>query len=556
MAVTTFSLKFLAALGVDTAKLEGNIDKIGMEVEKTEGDDVYIDITPNRPDLLDSVGFARAMRYLDGKETPKSNFYALKNKPDLTVIASESVKKVRPVIEAMVVKNANLHGKLKYIINFMEKLSETYGRKRKKIAMGMHNLDAIEPPLHYDAKYEGSFVPLGSEKEMSFKQILEEHEKGMAYANTVKAGMYPVLSDSKGSIMSLIPIINSQLTKVKEDTKNLFIDITGTSEPAVRNALNILACMFIDLGFEVYPCIIEREGKELVTPQLSYREVRLRPSLVKRAIGADIDQAKIITLLNKMGFDGAIYGRYVLAYVPPYRIDVLNQQDLIEDIAIAYGYNNIIPMPVAGTSVGIPDEQNEFSDRLSNLLIGMGFSEAVNNYLTNEEINFKRMKKPIDSERVVKLAYSKVEIYSMLRTSIMPGLLQNLSISAHEPLPQRLFETGLVFGVENGKPFEKRMLAFVSEDSRAEFSDIRSYVEALLGTLGIEHKLEAHDDPSFIKGRCAAIVSNGTAIGIFGEIAPDVLESFGISAPVIGCEIEFMPLFERCCAESGRSNAK
>ncbi len=539
MAVVNFSIKMLEVLGVDTQKLEQLVDALGMEIEKAEEGEVYVDITPNRPDLLDIFGFARAMKYLDRKLTPKNGAYALKNDPEIEVIVSESVKKVRPVIAAMVVKGADLSGgRLKYIINFMEKFSETYGRKRMKVAMGLHNLDAVEPPFHYDAKKEGSFAPLGGNAEMTFEQILKEHAKGASYAYTLgKSGLYPQLSDSKGRIMSLIPIINSDLTKVRESTKNLLVDITGTSESAVNNALDMIACSFIDAGFDIYPCVIKRDGAEATTPQLAYNELRIKPIDTERTLGVGISQADIITQLNKLGYDGAVFGRYVLAYVPPYRVDVLNQQDVIEDIAIGYGYNNIVPAPVIGTSIGIADEHAEFYNRLSVLLVGMGFTEAMNGYLTNETVDGDNMLRHYDKHSIVRLAYSKVETFTMLRTSILPCLLNNLAISSNEALPQRLFETGSVFGMDNKKPFENGAVALVSEHSKANFSEMKAYVEALLGVLGVDYKLAEGDDSSFIKGRCAAIIVGGNTIGTFGELSPEVLSNFGIAEPTVGAEI-------------------
>ncbi|MGC8652032.1 MAG: phenylalanine--tRNA ligase subunit beta [Candidatus Micrarchaeia archaeon] len=557
MAVVNFSIKLLASLGVDVQKLDQFVDLLGMEVEKKEGDEIYVDITPNRPDLLDLFGFARAMRYMDLRLTPKSSTYKLKNSPEAEVIVSESVKRVRPVIAAMVVKGADLQeGRLKHIINFMEKFSDTYGRHRRKVAMGLHNLDAVEPPFYYDAKNEGSFVPLGGKSPMEFDRILKEHSKGVNYGYTLgKSELYPVLSDSKGRIMSLIPIINSELTRVTESTRNLLVDITGTSESAVGSALDMMACSFIDAGFEVYPCIIKRNGAETTVPQLNYKELKVRPREVWRTLGTTIEPGRIITMLNKLGYDGALYGRYVLAYVPPYRVDVLNQQDIIEDIAIGYGYNSIAPTPVVGTSIGIADEHTEFCNKLSLLLVGMGFTEAMNNYLTNEDTNSRKMLRRLDSKSIVRLAYSKVETFTMLRTSILPCLLENLSGSSNEAMPQKLFETGSVFGIEGKKPFESGRIAFVSEHSKANFAEVKSYIEALLGTLGIDYKLAESNDASFIKGRCAAIITEGNdAIGVFGELAPEVLDNFRLEEPVVGAEINIDPLIALASAGDKISN--
>ena len=542
MATINYSIKDLEDRGINADRLTKLVESIGMEVEGIKDGEAMMDITPNRPDLLDIVGFGRALLYFSGRAAPKDNFYRISDGPAMEVAVGNAVKSVRPFIAAMIVRDVDLSGnKLKYLINFTEKLSDTYGRRRRKLAMGLHNLDVIKGPLTYDAAHDRKFVPLGKSEKMSFDEIIKNHGKGVEYGGIVTANnpkaLYPFLSDSK-NILSLIPIINSNLTRVSGSTKNLLVDVTGTSMNAVAGAISMIACSFIDSGAKVQLCEIVYRNKRVKTPELSYTEFRIKKFAVAKTIGAVIEDNQMIALANKMGYTAAKYGSYLLVGVPPYRLDVLNEQDVIEDIAIAYGYDKILPLPVGGFSVGVPEDYRDYFNKVSRLMIGLGFSEAMNTYLTNEGLNFESVAHKHEPEKVVSVAYAKTEVTTMLRTSLLPQLLQNLGQSMHERMPQRLFEIGSAFGVEKGKIKESRLVGIVSEHSKANFAEMKSVIEAVMKHIAAgKYSIESFDDPSFIKGRCARIRTSEYVLGCFGEIAPQVLENFKLEEPVVAAEI-------------------
>jgi phenylalanyl-tRNA synthetase beta chain len=543
MATITFSSRDLEQKGLDIATLKDLVPRFGIAIEKISGDDIVFEITPNRPDLLDFVGFVRALLNFSGTRQPKENRYAIGNAPAMEIRVTHAVSGVRPFIAGIVVKGVDLTGNnLRYLINFTEKLCDTHGRKRKKFAVGLHNLDVISAPLTYDAARKEAFVPLGSNVKMSFERIIKEHAKGIEYSHTLEAGKngtYPYLMDAKSNILSMIPIINSEFTRVTEKTKNLFVDITGTSRNGVDQAASMLACSFIDMGAEVYPCTVSYAKEKVVTPIMKYKDVKVGIFEIQRSIGAPVDQDKVVQLANRLGHVAAKYEKSLLARIAPYRIDVLNEQDVIEDIAIAYGYNKIVPIPVISMSHGLLEEKTEYAGRLAVVMVGLGFTEAMNMYLTNEKVNFDSMMRKYDANEAVRVSYSKTENMTMLRTNILHELLQNLGISKNERMPQRMFEIGSVFSVKGGKPVEGRHMAFVSEHSRANFSEIKAFTESAMKHMRIEsHTIEDAHDSAFIEGRCAAIKVNGRTIGHFGELHPKVLENFGLEEPAVAAEIE------------------
>ncbi len=542
MSIVTFELDDLARLGVAKDIIKDTVERLGMSLENIDKSTATIDITPNRPDMLDIIGFARAAAFLGGKKTPKEKFYSIKNKtPALQIEVTDTVKKIRPFIAAAVVKNVDLTGnRLKDLINFTEKFCDTYGRKRKKVAIGIYNLETITGPLTYDASSDGEFIPLGSKTKMKFGTILKGHQKGTEYAWTLReTNRYPFIKDSKGTILSLIPIVNSEPTKVTPVTKNILIELTGTSQNAVEEGLNLIVCSFLDTNAEVYPCEIIYPNKKRITPQLEYKIIKLRRVKAENTLGFYLEDNKVISLANKLGHVAAKYGQYTLLYVPPYRIDVLNEQDIIEDIAIAYGYDKISPMPILGSAAAVPEESNEASNRAAGLMLGLGLTEAVNPYLTNEILNFKNLDRKYNENSIINVAYAKTEAITMLRTDLLPWLMQNLAGSVHEKMPQRLFEIGKVFHLEKGIPIESTNLAVVAEHAKVNYSEIKSIVIGFLKFAGAnDYSLKEFSDPAFIEGRAAKIIIKGETVGYFGEISPKVLQNFRLEEPVVAAEIK------------------
>ena len=536
-------MKDMQGAGYTPEKLVDTIPLLGVEVEKIDETEITINVSPNRPDLLDYVGFVRALDNFTGKKVPAEGHYKLGENPVLTITVEKPVTKVRPFVAGMVVRNLRLKGNmLKYYINFTDKFADTYGRKRKKLAIGLHDLSKIKGNLVYTAARTDSFVPLNSSKKMGFDQIMEAHARGQEYRDAVpnygtEKVMYPFLRDD-GNIIALIPITNAEATRVTEDTTEIFVDITGTSINTVNGAANLLACSFIDAGADVYPVTVAYEKGSEVCPALEYDTRKLPLRKAELALGVMLGRHNVVAFANKMGHVAAKYGNSIVFYVPPYRVDVISERDLIEDIAIAFGYGNIAPLPIASVGAGLANDLIDYQNKLAVTMIGLGYTEAVNMMLTNERMNFENMRCDYKSKRYVSIADAKSVNVSMLRTDILPGLLQNLADSLSEPMPQRLFEVGSVFNLVNDKLTESVRMAFACEHAKANFAEAKSVMESVLKYRDVtEYSIEAHSNPSYIEGRCATVRVNGSIVGVFGELHPATLTAFGIEEPVVAGEL-------------------
>ncbi len=512
------------------------IPMFGCPLEKMEKDSVKFEVSPNRPDILSVEGFARAIRNFSSKKPKLTDYKIAKGKTVLKV--DTNVKSVRPFIGCGIVRNVNMtDGLIASLMQIQEKLHDTLGRKRKKVAIGIHDFSKIEPPFTYKAVLpeELKFVPLDMDTGMTPKEILEKHPKGVDYAHILDGfKKWPMLVDSKERVLSFPPIINGELTRVTEKSKTLFIDITGTDERAVDQALNIMATLFLERG-----CVVESvqivDKNRKTKPELARWKIGVSVPYISKILGVELNKSDIKKLLERMdiGFDGRS------ALVPAYRTDVMHQMDIAEDVAIAYGYNNFeIRIPKVAT-IGAPLKENDYYYTIKQILIGCGFQEVISLTLSNANDEFTKME--VEPKPVAETLNSVTPECNMCRRDVLPSVMDVLSQNQHREYPQKVFELGdsviLDSKEETGVRIVKK-LACVISDTIVSYADISSILDSLMENIGKNYKLENATHPSFIEGRVARIVCNGKHVGFIGEVHPKVLKNWKIEMPVAAFELE------------------
>jgi phenylalanyl-tRNA synthetase beta chain len=370
------------------------------------------------------------------------------------------------------------------------------------------------------------------EKKITLSEILKRHPKGIEYSIILEGcKKYPLLQDSKGQTLSFPPIINGELTRVTENTRNIFIDVTGTDANAIMDALKITALSLVDRGGELFT--VEVIGRrKLQTPDLEEKPAEVPVEKINKMLGMDFSEAQLLKLLAKMGYAPA--GKNVR--VPCYRTDVMDWVDLAEDAAIAYGYNNFELSLPNFFSMGQEKRSEILEGRVRELMTGMDFLEAVCQNLTNEKDCFGRML--LEEKPHVKIKNPKVEESTMLRTWLAPSLLKVVLESRQAELPIKIFEIGDAVSMDGNNVKEARHIACSIYDSKATFSEIKSVADALFREMGWEIEMRAAEHPSFIKGRAAEIVYRKKRIGILGEMHPQVLNNFQLEQPVALLEME------------------
>ncbi|HDD72529.1 MAG TPA: phenylalanine--tRNA ligase subunit beta, partial [Candidatus Aenigmarchaeota archaeon] len=207
ISVSATDLKNLIGRKMTDEELKTILPLNKLEIDSWNGDEIKIEVTPDRPDLYSPEGIARQLRaWMCIKTGPPSHIVS---RPVINIKA-ENVS-LRPHIVAGVVRGLKMNDYLiKSLMQLQEMVDLTLGRDRKKVAIGVHDLRDVKPPLRYTEvrPVEISFVPLGSDREMNLSQILEKHPKGIQYRHLMKGNKYPVLLDSSGNVLSFPPIIN------------------------------------------------------------------------------------------------------------------------------------------------------------------------------------------------------------------------------------------------------------------------------------------------------------------------------------------------------------
>ncbi len=533
---------------VDVTKLDDVLAFVKGEVKLYDEQEGVVSIEikdTNRPDLWGIEGLARALQGFLNLSKGSRNYRA--NPPIVDVHVDPRLKDIRPFIGCAIVKNVKLTDTIiRGLMHLQDKLDQTYGRNRQKTSIGLYDNNLITPPLSYTvAKPEEiSFVPLGFTEKMSLKEILERHPKGLEYGHIVKKhSVYPILLDSKKKVLSFPPIINSNdLGHVSEETKNLLVEVTGTLEETVLNTVKLVALALIDRGGEAYSASIHypHEDLKVVTPDFSSKTLNLSVEYTNRILGLKLTSKRIAELLLTAGFGVETVAEETLSVqVPCYRIDVMHPVDLIEDVAIAYGFNNIEPLWRELPTTGLARPEQRLLDTARELMIGLGFQEVLTYTMTNTEHLFGKMRCR-KTNRVVMIANPKVVTMTCLRSWLLPSLMEFLSSNQSVEFPQKIFELGkiaLLDERQETKTRDENWLAAAISHADASFSEIKSALDAFFMNMGIDWKIKATDHSSFIEGRVGEIVVEGVSMGFLGEVSPEVLVNWNLENPTVAFEL-------------------
>jgi len=538
-----------ALTGVSIEKIKARLPLMCADVERTETEYMDVEFFPNRPDLFSVEGVSRALKQFLDVEPGLVTYKVAKS--DIEMVVDPSVLEVRPYIVCGVVRNVQFESMaIESLMLLQEHLHRGMGRNREKVSVGVHDLANVKPPFKYLAADPSfSFVPLDYEAEMSMTDILERHPKGIGFRYILEGkSKYPLILDSEGKTVSFPPIINAERTRVTESTTDIFIEVTGLNE-SVSRALDIITCALADRGGQIqsvklrFPGDTNSDPRE--TPNLVTKTKEISLKEVNSLIGIDLSMADCKKCCARMGLGAEAKTDELLEVrIPAYRYDILHTWDIIEDIAIGYGYDRITPEIPGTMLIGEAHPIEEKNRMVREIMTGLGYFEVLTFTLTSERKQFELMQREKTevakrlghtiSPFVVELASPISSEQTMLRCSILPNLLDILSFNTHRDLPQRIFEVGpVVFSLK-----ESYELAGVSTHANANFAEVKSVVDAVLNELGLEDAAVVESlDGAFLEGRRADIVLENKLIGVFGELHPEVLTNFGLSYPVVGFEI-------------------
>ncbi|MCF7862042.1 phenylalanine--tRNA ligase subunit beta [Candidatus Woesearchaeota archaeon] len=523
-------------------ELKDRISMIGTDLEEVNDKEIIVEIFPNRPDMLSEQGFARAFSTFVGASKGISRF-KIKDSNEQMIIEN-SVKNVRPFTACAIIKGMKFNDeKIREVIQIQEKLHITYGRNRKKVAMGIYPYEKIKPPIRFVAlkPEEIRFVPLEYDREMNGRQILTTTSTGKEFAHLLEGlDKYPVFIDSEDKILSMPPILNSHETgKITEKTKDVFIECSGFDYYTLSKCLNILVTAMHDMGGEIYSMDLVYPDTKKTSPNLSPSKMKLDYKYINRVLGLDLTKNDIEGYLEKMGY--GIESKNVL--IPCYRTDILHPIDIVEDVAIAYGYENFEAVIPNVSTVAAENPFEVFKRRISTLLAGLGYIETSSYHITNCE----QLKQKMNCENnFVALANALTSEYDTLRSWMIPSLMAVLANNKHYEYPQDIFEIGTIFkkgNTETGVIENDRLAICLCGEDR-NYTKIKQVMDYIFSNLGKEYSISETEHGSFIEGRVGRVSYKGKDLAYMGEINPIVLDNFEIQMPVAALELNLTELFK------------
>ena len=545
--------------------LSNLLPKMGCPVELNNDEDIEIEVFPDRPDLLSHETMARAIRSFQGSDSEEASIEV--SESGIKISVDGDLEGVRPIIMGAVVRGVNTGSSaperssfIQSLMDHQEKLHMTLGRKRSLASIGVHDLSKLKHPFRYEAvSGDFSFVPLASENIMKISEILDNHPKGIEYSKLMDGlETYPIILDSNNEVISFPPIINGNHTTVSEDTNDFFIDVTGFDEIACETCLLLVSLSLSELGGVVESVeVLDKDGSVKVTPNFGAKTYRVPNRLIEKILGMELSDSKIGEAIGRMGgvllesrtithgseraerwSDCVVGEREHVFSMPRWRSDIMHPVDIVEDIAIGFGYDNL---PDVLSSVHIdasPLKTSNLHRRIRMSMRSVGLQEIQSLTLSNERDQFEKTRWPVISEATVISNPITVD-HTLLRQYIFPSLMNLLSSNRHHELPQRVYELGEV--VHGG--VNKTRVSWACAESGAGFSTAKGVVQSLLRDLGapvssVSFEPVAEGSGPWIDGRGAKVLIEGHEIGEFGEVSPDVMSLFSLRSPIHAGEFD------------------
>ncbi|KAK3136580.1 hypothetical protein QOZ80_5BG0438910 [Eleusine coracana subsp. coracana] len=455
---------------------------------------------------------------------------------------------IRPYVVCAVLRGITFdESRYNSFIDLQDKLHQNICRKRTLVAIGTHDLDTLQGPFSYEAlpPQEINFVPLKQMESFRADNLIEFYKSDMKLKKFLhiieKSPVYPVIYDSNRTVLSLPPIINGAHSAITLKTRNVFMECTATDLTKANIVLNTMVTMFAEYcenKFEVEPVSLS----DLIGPIGIPSEV--------------MDEKEAVSLLNKMHLQAEICSSNgktrISVSVPPTRSDILHARDLAEDIAIAYGYNNVPKSKPKCVTMGGRQPLNLFSDKIRAEVARAGYMEVLTFVLCSHEENFEMLNRTDDRSKTVIIANPRTSEFEVVRTSLMSCLLKTLKHNIDHPRPIKIFEVGDVVTLNSSNEVgasNNRRLAALYCNRVSGFEEIMGLVDSIVKVVRADHvKFDKNyyvptNEPEFFpKRQCKIVMKGGKEVGYLGVVHAEVLRKFGIPDPCTFVEIDIEAL--------------
>ena len=537
----------------------------GTPLDDYLGDTVLdLELTPNRLDCLSVLGVAHEVAALTGKTVREPEASYEESGPPITEWVNISVDS--PELCRRYTASLLLGVKIGLSPQWLQDRLTRAGLRPINNVVDVTNFVMLEynQPLHsfdYDL-IKDAMVIVRRARPGEVLTTLDSVERKLTDEHLV-------IADANDAI-GLGGVIGGANSEISENTVNVLLesatfDGTNNRETAQSLGLRTEATLRFEKGLRpelapialrratgliqevaggtVAPGIVDVLSDEGAEPPM----VTLTSSKIKRMLGMEVDLKKVQEIMDALGFTWEPEGDAALKVTVPYwRNDVNIEEDLVEEVVRTIGYDSV---PTTMLSSPIPFQQPVpvmgLRDQIKDVLAAAGMQEVINYPLVTLQ-QLEQVEHLDRSALPLRVANPMSSDREYLRTTLRASLLANLAANqGHSAGPFRMFEAGRVFWPRTGDlPEERETVAgvlaglrhepsWLEDDSLLDFFDVKGVVESVLGHLGVTATYEPVDDPAFHPGRCAAIKSGDSLLGLVGEVHPVVMERLGLESPQV-----------------------
>ena len=560
---------------------------VGMSLADYLGDQILVlELTPNRSDCLSMLGVARETAALTGGSVREPDIAYPEDGGPIESLASVEI--ADPDLCRRYTAGL-IHGvKLGPSPGWMQERLEKAGMRPVNNIVDITNYVMLEfnQPLHafdFNTLKEGKVIVRRARPGETLTTLDGEERK-------LSTDML-LISDVQDAV-GLAGVIGGENTEISETTDTVFLesacfDASNNRRTAQAIQISSEASQRFEKGLrpQLAPIALRRAVKLIleiaggkaargiidVFPDgdgSSLPTVLLTLARIRKVLGVEIPMERVRSVLTSLGMtivgDDVEEGSLVVE-APYWRTDLEIEEDLIEELARIIGYDET---PTAMLSTPIPHREPEtaleFKDRLKDLLAAFGMQEVINYPVcAREDLEAARVS---TGGAPLKLANPMSSREQYMRTSLLPGLLSTMAANqARETGPVAIFELGRVY-LDQGRrlPDEREMAAglmagprwdihWTGGEGALDFYDVKGLVGVALERLGVNVSYSPCSDPSMHPARSAKLESNGTEIGVVGEIHPAVVESFGSQRKPVAAFILDVEALIKAASASGHS---
>lgn len=536
-----------------------------------------IGLTPNRSDCLSVVGIARDIAAKLGLKVkyPPSTLLEGAEKVDAVIGVTVESPELCPRYAARFISGCTIAPSPEWLVKRLNDI----GIRSINNVVDVTNLIMMEAgqPLHaFDCdRLAGKRIVVRTAAEGEQFTTLDNQQRVLTSADLVicdaerpvaLAGVMGGLNSEIESTTTSI-LLESAFFKpaaIRKTSKRLGLHTEsshrferGIDIDGVVRALDRAASLIVELAggilangaLDVYPGKSDRAA------------ITFRPEKANELIGIDLERDAIIDILTRLECRVSPSADGSVAVIPPhYRIDIEREIDLIEEVARLNGYDNIpVTMPIARVVSDRPTRHQEIEKRVRDLLVNNGMTEIINFSFTAPDAAGKLLLNEDDPRRIaIKLANPLVDEQSVMRTTLLPGLLETTARNMNfRSLDLKLFEIRRVYLPGDGESMPREPLCIVGAitgsrdgdgwsrpNEPVDFFDAKGIVETVLDVLDIGGVSWATETPEsyFHPGKSCRIFAGREQIGSVGELHPLVQKNFEIEKPVYCFELDFEKL--------------